>query len=270
MITVQSPATIDYPGHPHALPPLDERSGRYTLRFARNRDELDRITRLRFEVFNLEIGEGLTRSWERCRDEDAYDASCHHLMVVETASARVVGTYRMQTCEMARQGAGFYSDVEFDLRPLQGILADAVELGRACIAHGHRNQRVLYLLWRGLAVYVMHNAKRYFFGCCSITGQDAGLAWRIHDHLRAQGQLHPTLSVPPRAAHACPRPAPAPGAAEAPAPPPTPPRLMQLYLDYGATVVSEPAMDAGFNTIDFLALFDVAGLDARVRRMFFD
>ena len=48
------------------------------------------------------------------------------------------------------------------------------------------------------------------------------------------------------------------------------PKLMQLYLDYGALIVGPPALDRQFKTIDFLALFDVDAIDARIRRMFFD
>jgi len=35
------------------------REGKYAVRFAKSREELDAVLRLRFEVFNLELGEGL-------------------------------------------------------------------------------------------------------------------------------------------------------------------------------------------------------------------
>ncbi|MEO0973860.1 MAG: GNAT family N-acyltransferase [Pseudomonadota bacterium] len=257
--------TIPYPRHPESLPTQEQRSGRYLLRFARNQRDLDRITKLRFEVFNLEIGEGLQGSWEHCRDQDEFDPYCHHLMVIERESDEVVGTYRLQTYAMAQDGRGFYSDDEFDLSPLAPILPESVELGRACIAREHRNQRVLFLLWRGLATYVSTNEQRYFFGCCSLTGQDPVTAQQAHEHLANHDYLHPTFCTPARPAYAAPS-VPldddAPGAEIPP--------LMQLYLDYGAMIVSPAAIDTRFNTIDFLALFDVAGLDPRVRRMFFD
>ncbi len=259
--------THSYPRHRDALPRTEQRSGRYTLRFARNQEDLDRITRLRFSVFNLEIGEGLPSSWETCRDEDEYDPHCHHLMVTTADDQEVVGTYRMQTFAMARSGPGFYSDDEFDLSPLTPILPQAVELGRACIARDHRNQRVLFLLWRGLAAYVSANDKRYFFGCCSLTGQDPVQGALVSQHLHANGYQHPEWLTPVRTAYESPQVSErALADAEAVEVPP----LMQLYLDYGANIVSPPAIDARFNTIDFLALFDLAGLNARVRRMFFE
>ena len=38
--------------------------------------EIDAALRLRFEVFNLELREGLSASYERGYDRDAYDAWC--------------------------------------------------------------------------------------------------------------------------------------------------------------------------------------------------
>ncbi|MEO0424083.1 MAG: GNAT family N-acyltransferase [Pseudomonadota bacterium] len=266
------PCDVDaYPPHRDALPTTHQRSGRYTLRFAQDQHDLDGITKLRFEVFNLEIGEGLRSAWERCRDEDEYDPHCHHLMVTtagDGGTEEVVGTYRMQTFAMACGGQGFYSDDEFDLSPLEPILPQAVELGRACIAREHRNQRVLFLLWRGLAAYVSANGMRYFFGCCSLTGQDPVEAVQVHEHLIETGSQHSEWHTPTRPAYAAPEVSAQAlaGRGDAAEIPP----LMQLYLDYGAHIVSPPAIDARFNTIDFLALFDVASLNQRVRRMFFD
>jgi putative hemolysin len=64
---------------------------------------------------------------------------------------------------------------ELSLLPRE-LLDNSVELGRACIAKGHRNTQVLFLLWKGVASYVASQRKRYLFGCCSLTGQDASEA----------------------------------------------------------------------------------------------
>jgi putative hemolysin len=252
-----------YPKHVDLIPRTDERSGRYALRFARDERDLDKIMRLRFEVFNLEMGEGLESSYATCRDRDEFDASCHHLMVTDRRNGEVVGTYRMQTSEMARSALGFYSDAEFALDPLALLLTDAIELGRACVAKNHRNHRVLFLLWRGLADYVSHNAKRIFFGCCSLTSQDPVEAADVSRYVAEHGHRHPRYEALPRAAYACPAVAPSGAAVKLP-------KLMQIYLDYGAQIASRPALDTRFKTIDFLALFDVSRIDARIRRLFFD
>jgi putative hemolysin len=256
----------------HQLPaglhdvPLEEiGDSRYVVRFAQSGPELDAVLRLRFEVFNLELGEGLAASYDTGRDEDEFDAVCRHLMVVERASGTVVGTYRLQTSAMAAAGRGFYSATEFDLSGLPGsVLEDAVELGRACIAKSHRNTRVLFLLWRGLAAYVAHNRKRYLFGCCSLTSQDPAEAGRVLDYLASEGHMHPQLVVSPHRQFECLSGVEAPGKGDV-----TIPRLFGIYLRYGAAVCGAPAIDRAFGTIDFFVLFDVDALTRQAHRAFF-
>ena len=62
--------------------------------------------RLRFEVFNLELQEGLVSSYDRGYDTDAYDA-CDHLIVKDTTSGEVVGTYRLLRGSKAERHIGF-------------------------------------------------------------------------------------------------------------------------------------------------------------------
>ena len=257
-----------YPLHRDAVPDVGDTAGRYALRFARSAEDLDRVAKLRFEVFNVELREGLDQSWHTCRDVDEFDAHCHHLMVMDTEHDEVVGTYRMQTADMAASGQGFYSAGEFQLDTLgSAFLSNAVELGRACVALSHRNSRVLYLLWRGLARYMQHNRQRYFFGCCSLTSQDPLDAWSIKQTLESRGLMHESLHVEPRPELAC---------FDASFVPPAVtrtlrlPRLMRTYLDYGARIVGDPVIDRAFKTIDFLAVFDMEAISPRVRRMFVD
>jgi putative hemolysin len=237
-------------------PDLDLELGRYRLRFARTAEDQDRVFALRFEVFNLELGEGLEESYATRRDSDAFDAQFDHLMVIDRATDWVVGTYRLQTCEAAAAGNGFYSATEFDLGGLpDGVLADSIELGRACIAREHRSSRVLFLLWTGLASYVLWNGKRYFFGCCSLTSQDPAEGARALAWLERAGKLHPDLVVQPTAAYACPYD----GPVEVPDGYALP-KLFGTYMRYGARVCGPPAIDRFFGTIDFLALLDSKSL----------
>jgi putative hemolysin len=252
-------------------PPVRARQGRYELRFARTQEELDEILHLRFNVFNLELGEGLETSFLTRRDEDAFDRACHHLLVEDLASGRIVGTYRMQTAEMAMAAEGFYSNGEFTLESLpRDVVAGSVEVGRACIEREHRHRQVLFLLWKGLAGYVMHFGKRYLFGCCSLSTQDpvAGLA--LHGQLEASGMLHPELRVDPRPGVGC-REAVGPeaGAEAAPVTPVEVPTLFGTYLRYGALVCGPPAIDRDFKTIDWFVLLDTNALDPRTFRSFF-
>src|SRR5262249_9458276 len=155
VVPAYAPEVQGNPGFPALIPNRQIGDGRYVARFAHTKEELFAALKLRFEVFNLELGEGIQASFLTGRDIDEFDEQCHHLIVVDTENQdRVVGTYRMQTSEMARAGRGFYSNVEFELSTLPPeVLSDSIELGRACVAQDHRNTAVLFLLWRGLAAY---------------------------------------------------------------------------------------------------------------------
>ena len=263
----ESPAVMraDFLTQPASVPPVEIAAGRYVVRFARTRGEVIDALRLRFEVFNLELGEGLASSFVTGRDEDEFDAVCHHLIVLDTSEDRVVGTYRCQTGEMAA-ARGFYSAEEFDLSQLPAdVRLDSVELGRACVARSHRNTQVLLLLWKGLAAYAAYNRKRYLFGCCSLTSQAERDGLRAFASLKRDGHLHPQLVVLPRPGFEC-RAGEASGDATAAV---NLPKLLKMYLRLGARVCGPPAIDRLFKTIDFLVLFDSEAMDERWRATLF-
>ena len=250
---------------PYSVPPVEIAEGRYVVRFARTSEEIDAALKLRFEVFNLELGEGLDSSYLSERDRDEFDSACHHLVVLDRDENMVVGTYRCQTGEMAA-AKGFYSAGEFDLSQLPSdVLTDAVELGRACVARSHRNTQVLFLLWKGLAAYAAYNRKRYLFGCCSLTSQDGTEGRRVFETLIESGHLHPTLRARPLPGLECYRDdSVCDDAAEV-----NIPKLFKIYLRFGAQVCGPPALDRLFKTIDFLVLFDIQKMDEQWRRVFF-
>jgi putative hemolysin len=261
--------TLVYPVRAESIPADRFREERYELAFARSPQELDAILELRFEVFNLELGEGLEASYATGRDEDPFDAVCHHLVVRDHSGERpvVVGSYRIQTSEMAAEHLGFYSAGEFDLDAIPAdVIEQAVEVGRACVARSHRNTQVLFLLWRGLASYMAHTGKRYLFGCSSLTSQDPRDGAAMLRYLEAGGYLHPEIWVPPLPACACPPVHPEPEPATRRDVPP----LFRIYLRHGARIGGPPAIDREFKTIDFLTLFDVDAMPERMRRLFFD
>jgi putative hemolysin len=255
-----------YPPFPAAIPTGVIEHGRYQVRFARTEAELDAVLRLRFNIFNLELGEGLESSFATGRDEDSFDRVCHHLIVEDRQTSTLVGTYRMQTGEMANAGVGFYSDGEFDLSALPAGLTDqAMEVGRACITREHRNRVVLFLLWRGLARYMETNRLRFLFGCCSLTSQDPEEGLWAMAHLERNDQLHPTLRLPARPGYECT----APGTFTTPPDAYPLPALFRTYLRYGALVCGSPVIDRDFKTIDFFVLFDLESLSPKKRELFF-
>lgn len=249
----------EYPINKVGLPPLNVEMGDYRIRFAQTTEDLEKVFRLRFEVYNLEMNEGLEESFATGKDIDPWDPQCHHLLVETIKTGDLVGTYRMQNEAMARRHLGFYSDREFRLLDLPSHLwGDAVEVGRACIERSHRNGRVLQGLWKGIAHYMHHNRKRYLFGCCSLASQDSREGVFLLENLRSAGYLHPEWSALAQTAYrisSWPQ-----SVAWGPEWIETPkveiPRLLHGYLNLGGSVISEPAIDREFKTIDYLVLVD--------------
>ena len=144
----------------------------YAMRRASSQADIRAAQALRFIVFNLELNEGLESSFATLRDEDRFDPVCDHLLVEDTRTGDVVGTYRLQTGTAAARNLGYYSAQEFDFAPFEAFRGQTIELGRACVHRDHRNILVLGLLWKGIADYGREHGVRYFVGCSSLTSQD--------------------------------------------------------------------------------------------------
>jgi len=263
--------------------------GRYRVRLAECEEDRDAACRLRFKVFNIELGEGLETSYRTGLDTDQFDLICEHLLVedkLETNPARrIVGTYRMQSGATAAQNLGYYSEQEFSFAPYEPLRPGILELGRAAIDREHRTPEVLTLLWRGIAQYANDMGLRYLLGCSSINSKDPAEGWRMYRQLEHY-RVSPEFETMPTARYACPieqegahaqpspcQPAthPDPSALPSPALPPAPPKapkLLKTYLAIGARIGGPPAWDREFGTIDFFTFLDLKLLSASARNRF--
>lgn len=233
----------------------------YRARLVVTESELHETQRLRFEVFNLELNEGLAASWENYRDADKFDEACDHLIVEQVETGEIVGTYRLQTGSMAALHHGYYSAQEFDFAAFEPYREEVVELGRACVHQEHRKMNVLNLLWRGIAEYARARKARYLVGCSSLTSQDPALAWAMHRDLAGKFLVPEAFRVAPMPAYEMPDVPPAETC-------PEPPRLLRAYLAVGAKICGAPAIDREFGTIDFLTLLDLNCLPVAVHNRF--
>ena len=208
------------------------------------------VLRLRYEVFNVELGEGFAHSSLTGHDRDEFDDQMSHIVLVDTASQRVVGTYRVQTVTHALQHAGIYSAQLFEFKGLDAFYPRTVEVGRACLAHDHRNLHAILTLWTGLGEFMNLFDQQYLFGCCSLTTQDPDDGWRAMKTIRQRNYLHPALSLVAQPAHSCG------DAAREYDPELGPaislPKLFRTYMHMGAKVISGPAIDREFGTVDFI------------------
>ena len=226
-------------------------SGRYTAAFASSAQDVDDAQRLRFDVFNVELGEGLASSRESGRDVDAFDAVCDHLVVRDSRTTEVVGTYRMQSGSHAAECLGYYSEAEFDLTPYEQYRAQVVELGRACVHADHRSLTVVSLLWKQIIRYAERHNGRFLIGCSSLTSQDPALGWAMYHRMAASHLAGPQFRTVPRPTFALP-------SAEPLVDCPPAPRLLRAYLTVGARICGPPAIDREFKTIDFLTLLEIS------------
>lgn len=246
-VTLHTPS-----GLPHLLSPtLSSRElascGNYRVLVASTDEERSAIYRLRFQVFNVELNEGLDSSFETGEDKDEFDSICDHLYVQHRITGALVGTYRCQPGVKAAKCLGYYSDREFVLAPFESLREQVLELGRACIHRDHRSFEVLNLLWRGVALFANGIGARYLLGCSSLTSQDPAEGWGVYEQLRAfrsdpelRTVAQPEFYLPP-----------APPKLDAKVP-----RLLRAYLSIGAHICGTPGLDREFKTIDFLTLLD--------------
>jgi putative hemolysin len=259
------PATPAPGAHPHIAQPVNSQLPvtrvNYRTRLATTEEDILAAQRLRFEVFNVELCEGLSESWRTQLDSDRFDSACDHLIIEHIPTGKIVGTYRLQTGAMAAAGHGYYSAQEFDFAPFEPFRAEIVELGRACVHQDHRRGTVLDMLWRGIAAYARERGARYLIGCSSLTSQDAALGHAMF------AQLVPEFLAPGPFCTA-PLPAFALSAAAPLAECPKPPRLLRTYLAVGAKICGAPALDREFGTIDFLTLIDLTSLPAATSARF--
>jgi|SRR5579871_86452 len=229
-----------------ALPPP------YSVKLAVHAQEFRAALRLRYDVFNVELREGLQSSHSTGYDFDRFDAVVDHIIVTCNYSNRVVGTYRVQTGPVAARNLGYYSEQEFDFRPYEPLRRQLLELGRACIHQDHRNAQVLMLLWKAIAQYGIQRGCRYLIGCSSVTTQEPAVGSSVYRKL--EKFLTPAeLRTQPQRKYACDLNC----AAAADGDEAKVPKLLRAYLSVGAQICGPPALDAQFGTIDFLTLLDL-------------
>ena len=241
-----------------------DRGGAVSVAWAQHQDEVRQAQRLRYQVFAGEMGARLDSAVPG-HDVDLFDDFCEHLLVRDTASGEVVGTYRVLTPAQARRVGSTYSDTEFDLTRLRMLRDRMVELGRSCVHPAHRHGGVILALWGALAEFMVRNRLDTMIGCASIpmlhngvvSGHAAASIWNQlrRTHLAPiELQVRPRLPLPVERLDG--------------SLPVEPPALIKGYLRLGAKVLGPPAWDPDFNTADLPMLMRIEDLPARYRKHF--
>jgi len=224
------------------------------LSLARNPAEIAEAQRLRYKVFAEEMGAQL--SGTDGLDVDGFDEFCDHLLVRESGTHQVIGTYRILSPQQANEAGGYYSAGEFDLSRISHLFDRTVEVGRACVHQNHRNGGTISMLWAGLAKYMQMHHYEYMIGCASVPMRDGGhaaasLFHKLKDEHMSPAEYHvfPHARLPIEALRndlqvAC-------------------PPLIKGYLRLGAQICGEPAWDSYFNTADMLVMLSLSKINHR-------
>ena len=228
--------------------------------FACSAAEVLEAQRLRYRVFAEELGARVPGA-DSGIDCDFYDAHCAHLLVRDTDSGEVVGTYRLLPGLKAREIGSFYADAEFDLTRIRLLRDSSVEIGRSCVHPDYRTGATITLLWSGLAAFAARHGYRYLIGCASLSMADGGRAAASIYRRIARNHLSP---VEYRAFPRCELPLAALSRDVDAMPPP----LVKGYLRAGAYVCGAPAWDPDFNTADLMMLLPLSNMSARYARHF--
>ena len=135
----------------------------YLVKTAETQKELLGAFRLRNSVF---YEEWTGKSAESGLDIDKYDLKADHLIVLQKAENKVVGTYRLMATEFNNR---FYTEEFFNIDNfLNKKSGNKVEMGRACTHKSLRGSQAIHCIWLGLARYFRQTFSRYMFGCVSI------------------------------------------------------------------------------------------------------
>ena len=249
---------------PPAGNPLTLRDGHLELRLAESRADTADAQRLRYDVFHRELRLGLASSRSCGLDEDAHDAHCDHLLVIDTARDCLVGTYRLLPFHRV-PSFGFYSESEFDLANVKRSGLRLLELGRSCVAQEYRDGRVILLLFQGIAEYLRRCDADALMGCASIHGLETESLAALQDLLLLRFLTGPELRVTPRRGFEIP-PLPAAAIVDEAATFRDLPPLFKGYLRMGARVCGPPAYDRQFGTTDFFLLARAGDIAERYSR----
>lgn len=240
---------------------------RLDVRLAATSEEVESAQRLRYEVFVEEEKNMRLRS-ETGLELDEYDAYCDHLIVEDTDTGKIVGTYRLLPGDRAVRNIGFYSETEFDLSGFRPYAEQTLELGRSCIDPAYRGGKAIQLLWEGIASYISDRGYHFLIGCASVHMQSIEELNIVYTMLRRKEVITDRFGICPLETHriadlktlGC-------ELDEKEVFRKLPP-LMKGYQWLGAEIGGDPAYDEVFGTVDFFIILQKDRVTRRYRKHF--
>ena len=233
-------------------------NSKFYVEFATQLTEIRQAQALRYRIFSEEMGAQI-KTIIPTYDIDYFDPYCHHLVVYEKKSYKIVGYTRILTSEQAKFAGGFYSESEFDLSQIFKLSGSLIEIGRTCVHPDYRKGAIMGLLWSGLVRFMVANGFEYLMGCASIPMQNNKyhiLFTKLQEHYSTADDLRviPKIPLQPEKENVySPLPIPA---------------LLRAYLRLGAQIAGEPCWDPNFKVADVFILLSINNLQQRYLKHF--
>lgn len=235
--------------------------GRYRTRLAEGAVDIEACQRLRFEVFRGAKGQA------GALDADEFDAHCHHVMVEEARSGRLVCCFRMMPLSNGSEIGRTYSAKYYELSRLTDYPGKMVEMGRFCVHPDYRDPNILRAAWSAMVRFVDEEGVELLFGCSSFRGVDAeaymdAFAYLRERHLAPKRWL-PRVKAPKvfRFARRLRLFRPDPKKALLKMPP-----LLRTYLVLGGWVSDHAVIDNDLNTLHVFTGLEIARVPPRRAR----
>lgn len=232
------------------------------IKLAETKEEYQSLFRLRYLELLKSYNENLSCEIEE--DKDEYDEYCDHIIVVDTNTKEVVGTYRLIKNEHLTKLKTFLTETEFDISPLKNY--NVLEVGRAVVKEEYRSSNVISLLWKAIINYAIEENIDYMIGTASFHGIDPTpyldtFAYLYDQHLSKDSEIclvnqESSYPLNMKTDYDI-------LAAKKNMPP-----LVKGYLNLGASIGHGVYIDRAFNSLDVLIILKIKNINERYLKRF--
>lgn len=237
----------------------------YLIKIANTPEEFIETFKLRKKVYSQQAESFNNNDL----DQDIYDDDADHLIVVDTQTGRITGTYRLLLSDKVKQ---HYAQREFDLNQFLSLPGRKLELGRASVDPDMRSGVIITLLWRGIAEYIKVSNVDYLFGCSTIWDVSLKEAISCRNYFKEQNiisdvQVSPLTEAYPEGWEECLAQY---GQEFDPQITAKIPTLVKTYIHTGAKFTELPAFDSRLNAYEFFGYLKISDINPIFKKKYLD
>lgn len=192
-------------------------------------------------------------------DDDGYDDYSDSILVIDTQTNEICGTYRVASLKTTK-GHKFLTDDEYDIEELKRSGFDFVELGRAVVHPDYRSGYVIQILFLAVYRYMLEHDCKYCLGLCSFHGNDPTIYKNALTYLK-RNYLFTDYTI--KAVSNTFELDLVEGELDREKVNNELPGLLKMYLKFGNKVAYNGSIDYSFNSCDVLVIVDIKDIDIR-------